>query len=113
VATVGLYSILAFDVLQRTREIGIRTALGAERGHVLRGVLVSGGRMVALGCLIGVAVAFLAAPQVQPLLFNVSGRDPLVIAGVTVVLLTVGCLSSLPPALWATRIDPVEALRQE
>lgn len=113
VASVGLYSILAFDVLQRTREIGIRTALGAERAQVLRGVLATGGRMVALGCLMGVAVAFLVAPYVQPLLFNVSGRDPLILAGIPLLLLAIGSLSSLPPALWATRIDPVEALRQE
>jgi len=113
VATIGLYSVLAFDVLQRKREIGIRTALGAERGRVLRGIMVDGGRIAAFGCLLGLGISILAAPFVQPLLFNVPGRDPLVLAGVTLALLVVASLSSLPPALRATRIDPVEALREE
>lgn len=113
VATVGLYSVLAFDVLQRTREIGIRTALGAERGQVLRGVIVDGGRFAVLGCLFGLVASLLMAPFIEPLLFHVRGRDPWVLTGVTLVLLTVGLLSSLPPALRATSVDPVEALRQE
>ena len=113
VATVGLYSVLAFDVLQRTREIGIRTALGAERGQVLRGVILDGGRITALGCLIGLVSSLLVAPFVQPLLFHVPGRDPWVLTCVILVLLTVGTLSALPPALRATRIDPVVALREQ
>jgi predicted permease len=113
VASIGLYSVLAFDVLQRTREIGIRTALGPERGRVPRGVMVEGGRIAFLGCLIGLGVSVLVAPFVQPLLFHVPGRDPGVFAAVGLALLTVGSLSSLPPALRATRVDPVEALRQE
>jgi len=113
VATVGLYSVLAFDVVQRRREIGVRTALGAQRGQVLRGVMVDGGRIAALGCLIGLVASLLVSPFVQPLLFHVPGRDPWVLTGVTLVLLIVGSLSALPPALRATRIDPVEALREQ
>jgi len=113
VATVGLYSILAFDVLQRTREIGIRTALGAERSRVLKGVMADGGRIAVLGCLLGLMVAFLAAPFLEPLLFNVQGRDPWVLSGVGLVILAVASLSSLPPALRATRVDPVVALKEE
>jgi predicted permease len=113
VAAVGLYSILAFDVVQRTKEIGIRTALGAERGQVLRGVMAYGGRVAILGCILGLCVSLLAAPFIQPLLFQVQGRDPWILAGVTLVLLAVGALSSLPPALRATRVDPVVALKEE
>jgi len=113
VATVGLYSILAFDVLQRTKEIGIRTALGAERSRVLREVMADGGRIAVLGCILGLVVAFLAAPFIQPLLFNVQGRDPWVLFGVALVILAVASLSSLPPALRATHVDPVVALKEE
>jgi predicted permease len=113
VATLGLYSVLAFDVLQKTREIGIRSALGAQRGRVLRGVMLEGGRMAVLGCLMGLVVSLLVAPWVEPLLFHVPGRDPWVLGSVTLTLMLVASLSSLPPALRATRVDPVEALRQE
>jgi predicted permease len=113
VAAIGLYSVLAFEVVQRTREIGIRAALGAERGQVLKDVMGNGGKIAILGCLIGLALAFLAAPYVQPLLFQVQGRDPAVLLGVSMGMLLVGSLSSLPPALRATRVDPVEALREE
>jgi len=80
---------------------------------VLRGVILDGGRIAALGCLIGLVASLLVAPFVQPLLFHVPGRDPWVLTGVTLVLLAVGSLSALPPALRATRIDPVEALREQ
>jgi predicted permease len=113
VAAVGLYSVLAFEVAQRTREIGIRTALGAERGRVLGEVLGDGGKIALMGCVLGLGVAFFLAPSIQPLLFQTPGRDPWVLVGVSLGMLTVGTLSSLPPALRATRVDPVEALREE
>jgi predicted permease len=113
VAAIGLYSVLAFEVVQRTREIGIRAALGAQRGRVLRDVMGDGGRISVLGSILGLGMAFFLAPLVQPLLFQVSGRDPWVLMGVTVGTLLVGSLSSLPPALRATRVSPVEAIREE
>jgi len=113
VAAIGLYSVLAFEVVQRTREIGVRTALGARRMQVLREVIGDGGRISVLGCLLGLGMAFFLAPLVQPLLFQVSGRDPWVLMGVALGTLVVGSLSSLPPALRATRVSPVEALREE
>jgi predicted permease len=112
VAAIGLYSVLAFEVIQRTREIGIRTALGAQRRLVLREVMGDGGRISVLGCVLGLGMAFFLAPLVQPLLFQVSGRDPGVLLGVALGTLLVGSLSSLPPALRATRVSPVEALRE-
>jgi ABC-type antimicrobial peptide transport system permease subunit len=112
-AAVGLYSVLAFDVAQRTREIGIRSALGAARGRILGSVVVRGARMAALGILVGGSVAFLAAPYARDLLFEVSPKDPLVYAGVALTLLIVGGLASLAPGLRATRVDPIQALRAE
>lgn len=113
VAAIGLYSVLAFEVVQRTREIGIRTALGAERGRVLVGVMKDGGKIAVIGCLLGVVAALFLAPFVQPLLFHMPGRDPWVLLGVSTGMLLVGILASLPPALRATRVDPVEALKED
>jgi ABC-type lipoprotein release transport system permease subunit len=89
-AAVGLYSVLAFDVAQRTRELGIRSALGAERARLLRSVLYQGGRLAILGVAVGLAVAYVAAPRVQDLLFQVSPRDPGVLGAVALTLLAVG-----------------------
>jgi hypothetical protein len=111
VAAIGLYSVLAFDVAQSTREIGIRTALGAERVRLLRGVLLRGVGMAALGVLAGTAITLAAAPFAGELLFQVSPRDPWVLGVVAACLLAVAALASLLPGLRATRIDPMDALR--
>ncbi len=113
VAAVGLYSLLAFDVVQRRREIGIRTALGAARGRLLRGIVLDGTRLVVGGVALGLLVAWLAAPRVEDLLFGVEPRDPVVLAGVSAVLVGVAILASLVPAWRAARVDPMEALRSE
>ena len=112
-AAVGLYSVLAFDVAQRTRELGIRTALGAARARLLRSVLYRGGQLALLGIIVGLAVAYLAAPYAQDLLFEVSPRDPGVLATVAVTLLAVSIIASLAPGLRATRVDPVAALKTD
>ena len=112
-AAIGLYSVLAFEVAQRTRELGIRTALGAERGDLLRRVVAEGSRLAFLGVLLGLGAAILAAPYAADLLFQVSPREPSVLVLVSVVLLGVGMLASLVPALRATRVDPMLALRSE
>jgi ABC-type antimicrobial peptide transport system permease subunit len=113
VAAIGLYSVLAFDIAQRTRELGIRTALGAERRALLTGVMLSGVRIAGLGILVGLGVSMLAAPYIQDLLFEVSARDPEVLILVAVTLLGVSAAASLLPGLRATRVDPMKALRTE
>jgi predicted permease len=112
-AAIGLYSVLAFDVAQRTRELGIRMALGAEKRRLLRGVLLRGARLGLIGVILGLGVAYLAAPYLRDLLFQVSPSDPWVLAGVPAVLLVVSALASLIPGLKATTVDPMEALRAE
>lgn len=111
VAAIGLYGVLAFDVAQRTRELGIRTALGAERGRLLRSVVSTGLRFGAAGVAIGLMVAWVAGGYARELLFHVSPHDPLVLGGVAVILLLVAGVASLLPGLRATRVDPSEALR--
>jgi putative ABC transport system permease protein len=112
-AGVGLYGVMAYSVSQRTREIGIRMALGADPGGVLRIVMREGLLLALLGIGAGLAIALAAAPQIAPLLYQVSPADPVSIAGAALFLLVVAVLASLIPALRATRVDPIRALRQE
>jgi predicted permease len=112
-AAIGLYSALAFDIAQRTRELGVRTALGAERARLLGSVLYQGARLALIGVAFGLAVAYLAAPYAQDLLFQVSPRDPGVLGTVALTLLTVSIAASLIPGLRATRVDPVAALKTD
>jgi predicted permease len=113
VAAVGLYSVLAFTVAQRTQELGIRSALGASRERLLGLVLGKGVGLVAAGVLVGLGLALLAGPRLEPLLFQVSPRDPLVLGGVALVLLLVAVVASGAPAWRATRVDPSVALRAD
>lgn len=113
VAAIGLYSLLAFDVAQRTREIGIRTALGARRAVVLRGVVGTGARLAVIGVALGIGASLVLAPQVRRLLFHVDGADPRVLAVVSVLLVGVSVAASVIPALRASRVDPMKALRAE
>ncbi len=112
-AAIGLYSVLAFDVAQRTRELGIRGALGATRSRLLRSVLYQGAGLALMGVVLGLGVAYLAAPYAKDLLFEVSARDPWVFGGVAAALMAVSGLASVVPGLRATRADPIEALRAE
>jgi predicted permease len=112
-ASVGLYGVMAHAVSQRTREIGIRMALGADREGVL-GMILRRGLLLALsGVAAGLAITLAATPQIAPLLYRVSPEDPVSILGAAVFLVVVAALASLIPALRATRIDPIIALRQE
>jgi predicted permease len=113
VAAVGLYSVVAYDVSQRTQELGVRVALGASAGAVIRLVLAEGVRVVALGFVLGALVALAFSTRVTPLLYHTSGKDPLAYAGVVAVLLAVALVASLAPALRASRVDPNVALRME
>jgi predicted permease len=112
-AGVGLYGVMAYSVSQRTREIGIRMALGAVPGGVLRIVMREGLLLALLGIAAGLAIALAATPEIAPLLYQVSPADPVSIAGAALFLIVVAVLASLIPALRATRVDPIRALRQE
>jgi predicted permease len=110
-AAIGLYGVMSYSVGQRTREIGIRMALGAGAGHV-RGMIVRQGLGLALGgVVIGLAVAFGLSRLVTSLLFGISGVDALTFAAVPALLLGVAAAATLLPALRASRVDPVESLR--
>jgi ABC-type antimicrobial peptide transport system permease subunit len=112
-AAVGLYSVIAYSVAQRTHELGVRVALGAEVGDLVRLVLRQGMGLALVGVVLGGAIAFVVGRWVKPLLFDVSPHDPLVFAGVAAVLLGVAALASLIPARRAGRVDPILALRAE
>lgn len=113
VAGIGLYSLLAFHVAQRTRELGIRAALGAAKAKLLVGVLGDGARLTAFGVGVGLALAVVLGRFAEPLLFRVSPRDPGVLVAVAGTLIAVGLAASLLPGLRATRVDPMDALRAE
>ena len=112
-AALGLYGVIAYSVTQRTSEIGIRMALGAQRADVLGLVLRGGLGLVALGVAAGLAGAFALTRLLQSLLFGVTAHDPLVYAGIAALLFAAAIAASLIPALRATRVDPVVALRSE
>jgi predicted permease len=109
----GLYAIVAFAVNQRTREFGIRMALGASAHTILQGVLVGGLRIAGTGLLIGLGGAFLIADYFAPLLAHVNPRDPVIFVGVAGVLLTVALAACWIPARRASLVDPAVTLRQE
>jgi hypothetical protein len=113
VAAVGLYSVMSYFVAQRTQEIGVRIALGARAANIVALVFRSGVTMVAAGVVIGAVTALLAGRFIEPLLFETSARDPMVMGGVAAILLGVAVLASVMPALRARRVDPMEALRAE
>ena len=112
-ASVGIYGVMAYSVSQRTNEIGIRMALGARPGQVLRLVLKQGMRLALAGAAAGVLIALLLGRFVSGLLFGVSGKDPLTIGGVALLLSAVAALACYIPARRATRVDPIVALRYE
>jgi len=112
-SAVGLYGVQSFLVARRTREIGIRMALGALRGQVARAVMGRGVALAAVGIVLGVTAAYASARLIQHLLFGVEARDPLTFMSVPAVLLSVAAAASLVPAARASRVDPVEALKEE
>ena len=113
VASLGLYSVLAFDVAQRRTELGIRGALGATRSAVVGLVLRDGMRLAVPGVAIGLATAAVAAGRVEPLLFHVPARPPALLAAVALAMILVAAVASVLPALRASRVPPAEALGAE
>jgi putative ABC transport system permease protein len=112
-AAVGIYGVMSYSVAQRTREIGIRIALGAQRGDVLKMTVMQGLRLVSIGVVIGLAAAFVLTRVMASLLFGVSATDPVTYLSIAFVLITVAAFASFIPALRATRIDPIVALRYQ
>ncbi|HEU4629952.1 MAG TPA: ABC transporter permease [Gemmatimonadaceae bacterium] len=112
-AAVGLYGVLAYTVAQRTREIGVRMALGADGRHVQGLVLKQVGVMLLVGGLVGIGGALALGRAAQSLLFGLEGHDPTVMVAATVVLALVALGAGYVPALRASKVDPVQALRYE
>lgn len=112
-AALGLYSVLAFDVAQRMRELGVRAALGATRARLMGDVIARGLRVTTIGVGIGLMLAWLLAPRLADLLFGVSPRDLISYGGAAIALLLVALVASAVPARTAIRADPVRALRSE
>ncbi|MEX2283475.1 MAG: ADOP family duplicated permease [Gemmatimonadota bacterium] len=111
VAALGLYSVLAFDVAQRSREIGVRAALGATRNRLIGMVVSRAVRVTAIGVTAGILIAVLSAGRLQPLLFGVSARDPTVYAVVALILVLVAAVAGAMPGWRAAGVDPTTALR--
>jgi putative ABC transport system permease protein len=112
-AAIGLYSVIAYNVTQRTHEMGVRVALGAQGRDVIRLVVREGLAVVVPGVALGAIIALIAGGWVAPLLFNVSPKDPPVIALVIVTLVAVAITASWIPATRAAGVDPSEALRSD
>jgi putative ABC transport system permease protein len=112
-AALGLYGLIAYSVVQRTQEIGIRMAIGAKRRDVLTLVMAGGLRLVAIGVALGLAGAFILSRVLRTLLFGVTAHDPLVFAGNAALLVAIAAVACLVPALRATRVNPIIALRAE
>ena len=110
-AAVGIYGVMSYSVAQRTHEIGIRIALGAQRSDVLKMTVGEGLRLVSTGVVIGLAAALILTRVMSSLLFGVSANDPTTFITISLILVSVAVLASFVPALRATRVDPVFALR--
>jgi ABC-type antimicrobial peptide transport system permease subunit len=112
-AATGIYGVMSYSVSQRAQEMGLRMALGASRREVLGIVMRQGMVLAAIGTAIGLLAATALTRAVQSQLFGVAAWDPPTFIAVTVLLVLIGALATLVPALRATRLDPVHALRQE
>jgi predicted permease len=110
---VGLYGVLAYVVAERTREIGVRMALGAAPGMVQRMVVVQGVRVVLIGAVIGLAAALASTRALGTLLYGVGSVDPVVFLAMSVMMVAIGMLASFLPARRASRVDPIESLRSD
>ncbi|HEX2269519.1 MAG TPA: FtsX-like permease family protein, partial [Pyrinomonadaceae bacterium] len=112
-AMAGVFGVLAYSVAQRTREIGVRIALGATRGKILKMVLGQAMLTVVIGVIIGLVGSFLLTRTMSSMLFEVSPNDPVTVVAITLLLVVIALLASYIPARRATRVDPMVALRYE
>jgi putative ABC transport system permease protein len=112
-AAVGIFGVMAYSVAQRTRELGLRMALGASRGRVLQLVLINGVQLTLIGVGIGLLATFFLTRYVSSLLFNVPRYDPITLVGVVVALIIISLCACYIPARRATLVDPIVALREE
>ncbi len=112
-ATIGLYGVVSYAAAQRTREVGIRVALGARPQDVIRLVTAQGMALVGIGVAVGLALAFAAARPLGSFLYGVDVSDPTTFLGVTLLLVGVAFLATLVPAVRAARLDAIVALRRE
>jgi putative ABC transport system permease protein len=110
---VGLYGVLSYVVAERTREIGVRMALGATAAAVLRMIVTQGVRVVLAGAVVGIAVALASTRLLDTLLFGTEPVDPVVFVAMSLVMIAIGMLASYVPARRASRVDPIESLRLE
>ena len=112
-AALGIYSVMAYGVSQRTQEIGIRVAMGARSTDVIGMVVRQGMGLAVAGLALGIGIAAAATPAIENMLVDVKAADPATFAGAAVFLLLVSLAAAWVPALRATRIDPMTALRRE
>ena len=112
-AAIGLYGVISYSVRLRTREIGIRVALGAERGDVLHMILGQGARLAAFGLGLGLVATFITGRALSSLLYNVSLYNPLTLILTSALLILIVLLASYLPAYAATKVEPLIALRDE
>jgi putative ABC transport system permease protein len=110
---IGIYGVMSYIVGQRTGEIGVRLALGADPGHVASMIIRQGGLVAFAGVIVGLGLAYAGSRLIASLLYGVSARDPVVFAATTVLLLTVALVACWLPARRGARLSPLEALRAE
>lgn len=112
-SAVGLYAVLAYSVTQRRREIGVRIALGAQSSNIIRLVVRQGLKLVLIGLMLGMVMALLLVRFIESVLYGISGSDPITLATAVLILALAAALACLLPALRATRVNPITALREQ